>query len=216
MKVIDLTHGISKDMPVYEGTEKPFFAVPCTIEKDGFKETKFTIYSHTGTHMDAPNHMLAGAKTLDLFSVDHFCGSGIVLDFSNLKKGQIDVTELKPFSFQLASKDFVLINTGWSSFWGNEQYFKGFPTLTPEAALWLSWFNLKGIGVDTISVDPVIDNPLQEVFKIHTIFLEQEILIIENLTNLHLLVEKDFSLYCLPLKLAEADGSPVRAVAVIE
>jgi kynurenine formamidase len=52
-------------MPVYPGTEPPEFLVPCTIAVDGFTEKKLTLYSHTGTHMDAPAHILEGAPTLD-------------------------------------------------------------------------------------------------------------------------------------------------------
>ena len=54
MRVIDLTHTISENMPVYPGTEPPVLAGANTYEKDGFKETKLTMYTHTGTHMDPP------------------------------------------------------------------------------------------------------------------------------------------------------------------
>ena len=54
MRVLDLTHTIAENMPVYPGTETPIFAGANTYEKDGFKETKLTMYTHTGTHMDPP------------------------------------------------------------------------------------------------------------------------------------------------------------------
>lgn len=57
MRVIDLTHTISENMPVYPGTEPPVLAGANTYEKDGFKETKLTMYTHTGTHMDPPAHL---------------------------------------------------------------------------------------------------------------------------------------------------------------
>ena len=55
MRVLDLTHTIAENMPVYPGTETPIFAGANTYEKDGFKETKLTMYTHTGTHMDRPH-----------------------------------------------------------------------------------------------------------------------------------------------------------------
>ncbi len=57
MKIIDLTHKISPDMPVYPGTEGPIFAPANSYEKDGFKETLLTMFTHTGTHMDPPKHL---------------------------------------------------------------------------------------------------------------------------------------------------------------
>ena len=54
MKVIDLTHTIREDMPVYPGTETPELSPASSYEKDGFKETRLHMYSHTGTHMDPP------------------------------------------------------------------------------------------------------------------------------------------------------------------
>ena len=57
MKVIDLTHVIEGSMPVYPGTEPPVFTSANTYEKDGFKETKISMLTHTGTHIDPPAHL---------------------------------------------------------------------------------------------------------------------------------------------------------------
>ena len=72
MKVIDLTHVISEDMPVYPGTEPPKLEPANTYEKDGFKETLMSMYTHTGTHMDPPAHLFADRTTLDQFPVSQF------------------------------------------------------------------------------------------------------------------------------------------------
>ena len=63
MRVLDLTHTIAENMPVYPGTETPIFAGANTYEKDGFKETKLTMYTHTGTHMDPPAHLFAARRS---------------------------------------------------------------------------------------------------------------------------------------------------------
>lgn len=75
MTVIDLTHVISPEMPVYLGTEGPRLTPVFTCEKDGFRETLLSMFSHTGTHMDAPAHVLSGRTTLDAFPVSQFVGS---------------------------------------------------------------------------------------------------------------------------------------------
>ena len=54
MRVIDLTHTITRDMPVYPGTDTPRLTPAGTYEDDGFKETRLQMSSHTGTHMDSP------------------------------------------------------------------------------------------------------------------------------------------------------------------
>lgn len=59
MKVIDLTHTIKENMPVYPGTDTPKLMPANTYEKDGFKETLMQMYTHTGTHMDPPAHLYA-------------------------------------------------------------------------------------------------------------------------------------------------------------
>ena len=57
MKVIDLTHTIRENMPVYPGTEPPKLSPTSSYESDGFKETLLQMYTHTGTHMDPPAHI---------------------------------------------------------------------------------------------------------------------------------------------------------------
>ena len=208
MNVIDLTHLISPNMTVYPGTEAPRFDVPCTIEKDGFTERKISLYSHTGTHIDAPSHIIQGGKTLNELSVEKFIGRAVVLDLSSINKHYIDVSDLEKFGDIIRGCDFVLLHTGWSKFWGSNEYFKGYPVLSINSAKWLSEFNIKGIGIDAISVDEAgtVD------FPIHRIFLSNEIVIIENLNNLNEISEGEFTFSCFPLKIKDGDGSPVRAV----
>ena len=84
MNVIELTHTIQGDMPVYPGTEKPVLTTACTIRDAGYRETILHMYSHTGTHMDAPAHMIELGRTLDAFPAETFVGPGFVLDCRGL------------------------------------------------------------------------------------------------------------------------------------
>lgn len=208
MPVIDLTHTISVDMPVYPGTEPPQMVTACTLEKDRFVELKVTLYSHTGTHMDAPAHIFAEGKTVDSFPVSAFTGPAAVLDVSR-SKTIISLKDLNPFAPLLEKAEFVLLYTGWSAYWNQEAYFSGFPVLAADAAQWLAGFNLKGLGVDAISVDDVGTTD----FPVHKIFLAKNTVIIENLTNLQPLTGTLVQFSCFPLKIRQGDGSPVRAVA---
>lgn len=210
MQLIDLTHPMSQDMPVYPGTEQPIFITGCTLEDDGFLEKKITLFSHTGTHIDAPAHLLKGHNTLDQLPIDHFYGSAFVIQLDGTPSSTIGVEDLEPYSATIEAVDFLLLHTGWSRYWGTQQYFSGFPVLSLEAARWLSNKGLKGVGLDNISADRADT----EDFCVHKTLLAQNTLIIENLTRLEQLPQQPFDFSCLPLKIEEADGSPVRAVAI--
>jgi len=212
MKIIDLTQTISSTMPVYPGTEPPVITEANTIEKDGFAEKLISFFSHTGTHIDAPGHILKGKKTLDQFSVDKFIGKGLVIDLSENKTNIIEKCYLEEFSKEIEASDFILFYTGWDKKWGNIDYFNDFPTLSKDSTEWLSIFKIKGIGFDCISADP-IDAP---ILINHNILLNKNIVIIENLCNLNLLIGYRFLFSCLPLKLENSDGSPIRAIGIID
>ena len=211
MKIIDLTQIISTAMPVYPGTEKPIIIDATTIDKDGFAEKCLTFYSHTGTHIDSPGHILSWKHTLDQFSVDKFIGKGIVIDLLNFKSLIIEKNDIESYSDKLKVSDFILFNTGWNNKWGGVEYFSGFPILSKDALKWLCSFNLKGVGIDCISIDPVEDIEMEN----HRIVLERDMIIIENLCNLEKLVDTQFMFSCLPLRINNSDGSPVRAVGII-
>lgn len=210
MKVIDLSHAISESMPFYPGTDPPVFEEACTIAKDGFAEKRITLFTHTGTHLDAPAHILPGAKTLDSLPAGLFFGEAVALDFKGHTGGKICAKDLEKHSPAVKGADFVILKTGWNRYWGRDEYFSGFPVLSPEGAEWISGLGIKGLGVDCISVDAVESAG----FPVHQILLGKGIIIVENLANLDALPEKPFIFCCFPLKIAGADGSPVRAVAI--
>lgn len=199
-------------MPVYPGTEPPLFITGCSIDEVGFLEKKITLYSHTGTHIDAPAHMIKGRKTLDQFPAAHFYGPALMLNFGNFPSETIGVKELEPYRGKVKDVEFLLLHTGWSQYWGTEKYFSNFKVLSLEAANWLSSFGLKGFGVDAISADTADTHD----YPVHKALLQRNTIIIENLCNLSALPGSTFTFSCFPLKFEDADGSPVRAVAYIE
>jgi len=206
MKIIDLSHTLEANMPVFPGTEGPILNEICKMESHGFREKLLTMYSHTGTHMDAPSHMLKDGKNLDDFEVDHYVGQASVINCTGLE-GEITLSHIK--AHDLSQVDFVLLRTGWDKKWGSPSYYEGFPALTIEAAHYLASLSLKGLGVDCISVD-LMEN---ENFDVHKILLSKNMVMIENLKNLDLL-DGLVTLQVLPLKIKKADGSPIRAIAI--
>jgi len=210
MKIIDLSHTIHPDIPVYPGTEPPSITQANSIVQDGFAEIKIAMYSHTATHIDAPCHILPGEKSLDQFPVSHFIGPAVLIDVRGKTETEIGVEQLKPYVDQLEHAAFALLHTGWSNHWGQDSYFRDFPHLSKQAAVWLTRFSLQGVGVDTISIDHIDHADLPA----HHVLLGHGMIIIENLTNLNAISSSGFTFSCLPLPIRAADGSPVRAVAI--
>ena len=211
MQPIDLTHPLAPGMPVYPGTEPPEFVRACTIAANGFAETRLNLYSHTGTHMDAPAHILADGLPLDAMPVSRFIGPACVLDLTACAGQTVGVDTIRAQRARLAGCEFVLLRTGWGRFWGQPGYFGGYPILAVAAAAWLADLGLKGVGIDAISFDAVESRDL----PVHRILLGRGLVLIENLANIEALPTTGFQLAAFPLKLRDADGSPVRAVGLV-
>lgn len=197
-------------MPIYPGDKSPGIKKITTIENEGYRETKITISSHTGTHIDAPSHILGNGPFLDDLEVSHFYGKATLINIPDKINKAITIEELKHYESKIQNIKFLILKTDWSKYWGKNEYFVNYPYLSDEAAEWLSGFNLKGIGVDTIS----IDRPNTDIFTVHKTLLLKNIIIIENLTNLNSIKNNYFMLSVLPLRYKDADGSPVRAIAI--
>src|SRR5271156_5431378 len=214
-KIVDLTHILNEDITVYPDTIGPKFESINTVEEHGFAEMKATMVLHSGTHIDAPCHILKNTRSLSDFRVDKFIGPAIRI--SCLDQDEISLLFLKSFEEKIARVDFIIFYTGWQQKWKTEAYFNNCPSLTKEAATWLTQFPLKGVGLDAFSVDPVVSATIttEETLPNHYILLGAEILLIENLTNLDKLPQDIFTFQCLPLNIEHADGSPIRAVAMI-
>lgn len=134
MTAHELTHTIRNDMPVYPGTEQPRLTTACTIDQCGYRETLLHMFSHTGTHMDAPAHMLRDGTALDRYDAAKFAGPAVAVDC----RGQRAITLSLLQSYDLNGADFVLFCTGWDKKWGTPGYYEGFPCLTAEAAAYLA------------------------------------------------------------------------------
>lgn len=220
MKIIDLTHIITEDMPMYPGTGAPSLRTAYSHVEHGFKETLISLYSHTGTHLDAPAHLYADGLTLDEFPVEQFAGKALVVDCRGLKQGEnISMRLLEEKGSILNEADFVLFLTGHSLLWGYSDYFKHFPTMSQEVIEWVNSRKLKGIGIDAPSFDPVtVDDLEQAANDLHnhrSILKTNHTLLLENLCRLEDVGNGLFTLCALPLKTLDSDGSPARVIAII-
>lgn len=210
MKIIDLTHTLYEGMPIFPGT--PVFRM-VSYEEAGYRETLLGFTSHTGTHMDAPAHLFVEGKTLNAFEMERFIGKGLIIDCTHLKPGEqipLGLVENNPLAEQA---DFLIFYTGWDIYWGEEKYFGKYPCVSPEIVQYLIEKGKKGIGLDTIGIDPICSKGL----PLHKQLLSKgTMVIIENLTNLGQVGNELFTFCAFPLKFQNADGAPVRAAAILE
>lgn len=231
--IIDLTHSFDKKT-IYWPTAKGF-----ELEKLGWKKTKkgyfyaaniFKAPEHGGTHLDAPIHFAKGRWTVEKIPVARLVGSAVVInlrfkvgskaDYLIRKK---DILDWEKKFRSLNSDDIVFFNTGWSRFWGNKKKYLGtdkfgdtenlhFPGLAKDAAKYLVKKKVKGVGLDT----PSLDYGLSKDFMAHRIILGANIYGIENVARLNRLPSVGSTVYVAPMKIKEGTGAPTRIYAVIE
>lgn len=234
MKFIDLTREINNETQVCPCDKAPVVENYATTEEEGVNVKFMKMGTHTSTHIDAPYHISKSGKTLNDFPVERFIGQGIVLDFSD--KGDVyEITreDIMAHADELKKVDFAILNTGWAKYYGTWDFFRH-PYLSADAALALAELGIKIVGTDGSSADAaygfskakrlenptfseILENIERENIKneAHAALLGNECLIVEYMCNLEQLPKEAATYSFLPLKLMEADGSPVRAICMI-
>jgi Predicted metal-dependent hydrolase len=209
-KIVDLSHPLTAETPVYPGDPVPEFSVATTIENEGYNLFHVILGSQTGSHVDAPYHFSNTGATVDKMDLGYFMGNAVIIDMSHKKsKEQFTLGELKQYEKQIETADIVLFQTNWYKKAGTEEFFDH-PFLSKEAGEYLLKKGIKTAGIDAIN----LDNTGGTEFPIHDMYSEAGGIIAENLANLD---QVDFNMpfvIFLPLALIGCDGSPVRAVAV--
>ena len=203
MKYIDLSYDIKSEMPVYPGDMKLTSNKEKDYDKDGFNLYSFSTTMHIGTHIDAPLHMCKNKKSISEYPLDKFVGNAVLLDV----RGEKVIRIKDEYYRDIKENDIVLLFTGWDSFYGKDEYYTNHPVLSDELTEFLIKKKIKMLGMDMPSPD-------RDKYEIHKKLCENEIFILENLTNLNkLLYNEGLQIFAQPLKI-EAEASLVRAIAV--
>src|SRR6185437_7722151 len=124
MKYINLSVPITADMPVYPGDPKTKIIQAGELQKDGFEVHILSMLNHSGTHIDAPSHMIEGGKSLDKFPLEAFVGRGVYI---KLEEATFDLDSLKQSDIQ--KDDIVLFHTGMSDHANKSTYFEEYPAI---------------------------------------------------------------------------------------
>ena len=203
MKIYDLSPEISEDMAVYKNKieKKPKLIATRTLG-EGANESKLEIYVHTGSHVDAPYHVLQDGKTIERIPLDRFMGKAIVLDFTKVKDA---ITKNNFKNVKIQKNEVVLLKTKNKA---ERMFNPNFTYLEKTGAEYLASKKIKAVGIDNLGIERSQPN-----HETHKILLKNNILIFEGL-DLSKVKQGRYFFHGLPLKIRKGDASPVRAVLV--
>lgn len=211
MKYIDLT------LPYTEEIAGFSFSNAKTLEKDGWNASNLQIYSHAGTHLDAPIHFGVSDFTVDQFIPEDFIAERAwVVDISACMAActaayLIEIEDLKEVKTHFQKGDSLLIRSDWYKKLGTSAYRNALPRISQALAHWMVENQVKIVGVEPPSVADV--NNIEEVTLIHKILLGN-VIIVEGLCHLDQITQPFVKLMTFPLKIKNGDGAPCRAIAI--
>jgi arylformamidase len=210
MKVLDISRLLSAELAPWPG-DVPFgFTANCRID-DGASVNlgMLTTSVHNGSHADARFHFESDGWTIDQAQLETYVGRAVVADLSPNYAGEslppITIASLEPWADELGTAPRLLLKT---NVWSDSRNFpERIPTITPDVPPWLQELGVKLLGLDLPSVDEITSKTLAN----HHALAKAGISIIESL-DLRAVDAGRYHFAGLPLKIAGADGSPIRAV----
>lgn len=207
MRIIDLTLPITNEMPGVEIT------VAKRLDVEGWNATTLKLYSHCGTHMDAPKHFLPGGDALEQLELSVLVGPAQVVNLAPANPKQLlTVADMDSVEALVTPGSRLLFRTDWHKRYGTAAYRHELPRISLELAEWLVARQVALIGVEPPSVADV--NNMDELTRVHQTLFRGKVVIVEGLAHLDRLSSDVVEFIALPLKVIGGDGSPVRAIAI--
>jgi len=204
--IYDVTVPITNSMPVWPG-DPP---VRLTAKSHRSRDNTHTVWvtsiemgSHTGTHIDAPFHMIDGGKRLEEFPLDVLTGKATVFEIAGVRSlGQEQLAKLN-----WKGVERVLFKTENSNHWNDGKFYEEFVYLEPDGAEFLVQQGVWLVGIDYLSIDKY----KSAAHPSHFVLLQKNIPILEGL-NLNAVPPGEYTLVALPLNIQGADGAPARVI----
>jgi kynurenine formamidase len=226
LRVVDLTQPLHPDVVMWPGVPGPVFETLVTVVPDGFYSRKVTVAEHTGTHFDAPAHMVEGTALLHQVDPATLIRPVVVIDISVRIAGDpdglltvADVSAFEAANGRIPARAAVFLRTGWEAFNGDPLRYAGapgdlrFPGFGPDAArLLVEERAAVGLGVDTLGIDP----GFAADFVVHrTVSHPRGVWHLEGLQNLAALPPVGAWVFVGVLNLVDGSGSPARVLALV-
>jgi arylformamidase len=211
VRVYDVTVPISEVMPVQPGEPRvQIQQISRTTQGDQANSSCLFLGSHTGTHVDAPYHMIQQGLTVDKLPLDLLVGPAFVAEVDEIQGKTVDVFDLARIHFPKDATR-LLVKTSNSLLWENgfSEYERDYVSLAPQTAHWLVRRGIRLLGWDYLSVDA----HGAKDHRVHQVLLEAGVVIVEGL-DLSRVPPGPCQLVCLPLKVKDGDGAPARILVI--
>jgi kynurenine formamidase len=227
-RVVDLTHPLGTDFPVFEVFVRPPVVQQWrNLAEHGFNTNEWRFNEHTGTHIDVPAHAQDGGLTVDELPLENFIAPLAVVRYAE-RADRDNATELSVADIEawerrngrLPRGAFVAADAGWYRRVGTPNAFlnldvaaetMSFPGVSPEAAdFLLTQRSIVGFGTDTIS----LDHSLRLFPLVHRMLLTTGRYGLEALANLDQVPDSGATIILGVPKLRGGFGAPVRAMAL--
>ena len=210
-KMYDLSQPHYNDMPCAPNIGTYEANLVKTHSENGLQVTQFNFFSHTGTHLDAPKHMIPDGKTIEQIPLEWCRSTCYVVDAQVGPFGEITIANIEAADIHPEPGDFIFFYTGFGDKFDDPDYVDA-PSFSVELAQWLVDHKIRIVGIDANTVD--ITYSLRKPgfnFPVHHVLLGNETLIIEHL-SLKEVVGKKLEVTCFPINMVHSDGAPVRVV----
>lgn len=204
MRIHDVSVPLRPDIPTYAGTEPgPALEFHSRIDRgDSANVSALSLGSHTGTHVDAPDHFLDNGITVEQMPVEHMVGPARVIEFhtdTHITAADLDAARIPDGTTRL------LVKTSNGRFWDDNEFHPEFIGFAEDAGAWLSDRGYVCVGIDYLSIER-FKSPTHAV---HNSLLSKNVAIIEGL-DLRRVEPGEYFLVCAPIPVVGADGAPAR------
>lgn len=199
MKFYDVTAEVYEGMPVYKNKEEkqPKFQ---TVTNGHVTETRLSLDLHTGTHVDAPLHMMNDGETMETIPLERLVRPVKLFDLTHVNDG---ITKEDIADLPIDKGDFVLFKTS-NSF--DEAFNFEFIYVKEDAARYLAEKGIDGVGIDSLGIERA-----QEGHPTHRTLFQNDIIVMEGL-RLKDVEAGQYFMVAAPLKVIGTDASPARVL----
>lgn len=205
MRLYDVTVTLRPGMPTYASEPGPELIPLARIAAgDPADVSLLRVGTHAGTHVDAPAHFLPGGAGVDRLPLEVLVGPARVVEVGPARV----ISPALLAAAGLAERvERVLLKTTSSRLWADGGPRLESAYLDVDAARWLVERGARLVGIDEFSIERD-DRP---DYPVHHLLLAAGVVVLEGL-DLRQVPAGEYTLACLPLKLADADGAPARVV----
>lgn len=216
-RIVELSHTLYPGKEEYKLEAKTFpvtklFPKYKSRPQDNYIMNEVTFETHVGTHIEVPSHYIKGGKDVTEIPIEHLVGEGVVLDFTTKKVNEaITLQDFMAYDSKIRKGDIVFIKTGYDKNYRTEKAHDR-PYLTKEAVEWLVDKGIHCLGIDCTGIE-LRGKDYQEA---HCTLFENDIPLIEYVTNLNELSQERFLVFILPWKVKGLEACPVRIIAIEE